>query len=275
MPKKRTVLLAAAAVLLAGAAFGQNPSFDQITVPLSNPGQPGTLIVKNHRGDITVTGYDGAVVVIKAAPAGPAEGANRGAQGLKWIPDGETRLSAAEDNNAVTVTSNSASKTINLQILVPRRFDLKLSVKDNGRIEVDNVAGEMELNNPNGPVRFDHVSGSAIVNTVDGDITGRFVLVTPGLPLAFSSVYGKIDISFPPDADLTVKMKTDEGSIFSDFDIAVEKRKSISEPGEKPGGRRVSLEEWTSGKINKGGTDVLLKSYEGNIYIRKARSGRP
>lgn len=275
MAKKRTVLLAATAVLLAGAVFGQNPSFEQLTVPLSHPGQPGTLIVHQWRGSVTVTGYDGAAVVIKAAPAGPVAGADAGAKGLKWISAGEARLSASEDNNTVTITSNAISKTIDLQILVPRRFDLKASVKDNGRIEVDGISGELELNNPNGLVRFDHVSGSAIVNTVDGDIIGRFDRVIPGLPLAFASVYGKIDVAFPPDADLTVKMKTDQGSIFSDFDIAVDQRKSVSEPGEKPGGRRVSLEEWTSGKINKGGTDVLLKSFEGNIYIRKARSGRP
>jgi len=173
------------------------------------------------------------------------------------------------------VTSNSASKTIDLEIMVPRRFNLKLSVKDNGRIEVVGVAGEMEINNVNGNVRLDRLTGSALVNTVDGDIIGSFDRIPPGLPLAFTSVYGKIDIAFPPDADLTLKMKTDQGTIFSDFDLALEQRKSVSEPAEKAGGRRISLEEWTTGKIGRGGTDVLLKSYEGNITIRKSKAGRP
>lgn len=267
---------AAAAVLFAAAAFGQVPAAEQLTVPLSLSGQPGTLIVNHGRGSVSVTGYEGSVVIVKAAAAGPAgNGPDPSALGMKWIEAGEIRLSASEDHNVVTVISNSSSKTIDLRILVPRRFNLKLSVKDNGRIEVDGVTGEMEINNINGPVLLDRLSGSALVNTVDGDIVGRFDRVTPGLPLAFTSVYGKIDVAFPPDADLTVRMKTDRGSIFSDFDIAVDQRKSLSEPVEKSGGRRVSLEEWSTGKIGKGGTDVLLKSYEGNIYIRKARAGRP
>jgi hypothetical protein len=274
--RKRSFFTAAFAALFAVAAFGQAPSSEQITVPLSAPAQPGTLIVNHGRGNIAVFGYEGAVVIIKAAPAEPSgRGPDRNAPGMKWIAAGEIRMSASEDRNVVTVVSNSADKTIDLRILVPRKFNLKLSVKDNGGIEVDGVTGEMEINNINGPVRLDHLAGSALVNTVDGDIFGRFDRLAPGLPLAFTSVYGKIDVAFPPDADLTVKMKTDRGSIFSDFDIAVDQRKSLSEPTEKPGGRRISLEEWSSGKIGKGGTDVLLKSYEGNIYIRKSRAGRP
>ena len=276
MSIRTVVLVAAAVVLLAPAVPGQNPPAEQITVPLSLPGQPGTLIVPHGRGSLIVNGYDGEAVIVKASPAGPAGGdGDRGAQGLTWVAAGETRLSAMEDGNTVTVMSNSASKTVDLRILVPRRFNLKLSVKDNGRIEVEGVTGEMEINNINGLVRLDRVTGSALVTTVDGDIVCRFDRIPPGLPLAFTSVYGKIDVTFPSDADLTVRMKTDQGSIFSDFDIAVDPRKSLSEPAEKAGGRRVALEDWTLGRIGKGGTDVRLQSYEGNIYIRKSKAGRP
>jgi hypothetical protein len=277
MPIRKTGLIAAAVVALSFAAAGQNPSIEQITVPLSSPDRPGTLIINHDRGAVTVTGYDGAVVVIKAASSGPADSGapDASVRGMKRIAAGEIRLSALENDNAVTVISDSASKTIDLDILVPRRFNLKISVKDNGSIRVDRVAGDMEINNLNGPVQMDRLSGSALVNTVDGDVVCRFDRISPGLPLAFTSVYGNIDVTFPPDADLTVRMKTDQGSIFSDFDVAVEQRKSRSEPAEKTGGRRISLEDWTSGKIGRGGTDVLLKSYEGNIYIRKGRAGRP
>lgn len=273
----RTAFITAAAVaLLAPAVSGRNSPAEQITVPLSAPGQPGTLIVNHGRGSVSVSGYDGPAVIVMASPAGPAGGdAERDARGLTWLAAGETRLSATESGNTVTATTNSATRTIDLRVLVPRRFNLKLSVKDNGRVEVDGVEGEMEINNSNGDVRLDRVSGSAMVHTVDGDVVCRFDRVAPGLPLAFTSVYGKIDVAFPADADLTVRMKTDQGSIYSDFDVAVEPRKSRSEPAEKAGGRRVSLEDWTTGRIGRGGTDVRLQSFEGNIYIRKSRPGRP
>ncbi|MHB8054890.1 MAG: DUF4097 family beta strand repeat-containing protein [Candidatus Aminicenantales bacterium] len=277
MPAQKAGLIAAAVLALSFGASGRNLPIEQITVPLSSPGRPGILIVNHDRGAVTVTGYDGAVVVVKAAPSGPDDSGapDERANGMKKIAAGKIRLSALENDNAVTVISDSASKTIDLDILVPRRFDLKISVRDNGAVRIDGVAGEMEINNLNGPVQLDRLSGSAIVNTVDGDLTCRFDRISPGLPLAFTSIYGKIDVTFPPDADLTVKMKTDQGSIFSDFDIVMDQRKSVSEPADKKGGLRVSLEDWTTGKIGRGGTDVLLKSYEGNIYIRKGRAGRP
>jgi DUF4097 and DUF4098 domain-containing protein YvlB len=129
----------------------------------------------------------------------------------------------------------------------------------------------VEVNNPYGRVEFDRLTGSANVNTVDGDISVRFLGVDTGVPLAFTSVHGKIDVSFPPDVDLTVRVKSDEAMVYSDFDIAVEKRKSRTDPAGKAGGTRIALEEWTTGRIGRGGTDVLLKSFDGNIYIRKTK----
>jgi len=277
MAVRKAWLVAAAVAVLLPAASGSNAPLEQLRVPLSSPGRPGMLIVNHGRGSVSVSGYDGDAVVVRAALSGSseAEGPDAAAKGLKRITAGETRLSAEESDNTVTVLSNSAAKTIDLEILVPRRFNLKLSVKDNGAVRVSGVAGDMEINNLNGPVELDRLAGSALVNTVDGDLTCRFERIVPGLPLAFTSVYGKIDVTFPAGADLTVKMKTDQGAIFSDFDIATDERKSLSEPSEKAGGRRISLEDWTTGRIGRGGTEVLLKSYEGNIYIRKGSAGRP
>jgi hypothetical protein len=261
--------------MLASAAGGWSHPPEQITVPLSQPEQVGRLVCNHGLGSVSVIGYDGTAVVVSATPAEPAADRDGSAEGLTWVAAGEIRLSATESANTVTVTTNSEAKTIDLRILVPRKFNLKIGVKDNGRVEVDGVEGEMEINNANGPVRLDRVSGSALVSTVDGDIVCRFDGISPGRPLAFTSVYGKIDVAFPPNADLTVRMKTDQGSIFSDFAIAVDPRKSLEEPADKAGVRRILLEEWTSGKIGRGGNEVLLKSFEGNIYIRKSKAGRP
>jgi hypothetical protein len=156
-----------------------------------------------------------------------------------------------------------------LDIFVPFRFSVKLSVRDDGDVVVEGLTGDAEVDNPNGHIRLDQMTGSANVNSVDGDITARFLGVSPGVPLALTTVHGKIDVTFPGDASLAVRMKSDEGMVYSDFDIVVEKRKTRTEPAVKPGGTRVSLEEWTTGRIGRGGTDVLLKSYDGNIYIRR------
>ena len=89
--------------------------------------------------------------------------------------------------------------------------------------------------------------------------------------MAFSSIEGKIDVTFPADVKAYVKMKSDNGDIFSDFDIEIDKRKTQVNKSDKTGVYKISLEDWTNGKINGGGPEILLKTLEGNIYIRKGK----
>jgi hypothetical protein len=272
MALKRRLLLGAAVLVLAGAAWGQERPFEQIVVPLTRPDRPGKLVLERHQGSISVTGYEGAVVLVKASFQDSPESTrpDKAAAGMKPISAASIQLDAQEAENVVTVDAHSRSKSVALDIFVPFRFSVKLGVQDDGDVVVNGLTGDVEVDNPNGHVRLDRLTGSANVNTVDGDITVTFQGVAAGLPLALTTVHGKIDATFPADADLTVRMKSNEGMVYSDFDIAVEKRKTRTEPSAKTGGTRIALEEWTTGRIGRGGTDVLLKSFDGNIYIRKA-----
>ena len=271
MDIKQRILLGLVAVALAGLATAQENQPQQIVVPLTRPEKPGKLIIERQQGSISVKGYKGTVVLIKAflrRSTGTAP-SDRDADGLKPVSAPAIQLDAQEVDNVVTVDAHSRNKSIDLDISVPARFALRLGVLDDGDVIVDGLTGDVEVSNPYGRVQLDHLTGSANVNTVDGDISVRFLGVDTGVPLAFTSFHGKIDVAFPPDVDLTVRVKSDEGMVWSDFDIAVEKRRSRTDPAGKTGGTRVSLEEWTTVRIGRGGTDVLLKSFDGNIYIRK------
>ena len=118
---------------------------------------------------------------------------------------------------------------------------------------------------------LENISGSAVVNTIDGHILANFNKVTPELPMAFSSIEGKIDVTFPANVKADVKMKSDNGNIFSDFDIEIDKRKTQVNKSDKSGAYKISLENWSNGKINGGGPEILFKTLEGNIYIRTGK----
>jgi hypothetical protein len=274
---KQRKLLGFIVVVLAGFCWAQDNQAEQIIVPLSNPGQPGKLILEQHLGSISVKGYEGTVVLIKAFLRRSGEGAfpSREAEGMKPIPAAAIQLDAQEVGNVVTVDAHTRSKSVDVDVLVPFRFSAKLGVRDDGDVVVQDLAGEVEVDNPYGHVRLARLSGSASVNTVDGDISAQFKNINPGVPLAFTSIHGKVDVTFPPDVGLTVRMKSDEGMVYSDFDIALEKRKSVSSPAGTTGGTRIALEEWTTGRIGRGGTDVLMRSFDGNVYIRKSRGSPP
>jgi hypothetical protein len=277
MSQKRCRLLGAIALVLAVAGLAWAGQTEQISVPLTNPDRAGKLVLERHQGSVSVKGYEGATVLIKASIRRPAgSGSFEGeAGGLKPIPAAAVQLDAQEADNVVTVDAHSRTKSIDLEIFVPFRFSVKLGVRDDGDVVVDGLTGDAEIDNLNGPIRLDRMTGSANVNSVDGDITARFLGVSPGVPMAFTSVHGKVDVAFPADAGLTVRMKSDEGMVYSDFDIVVEKRTTRTEPAVKSGGTRVALEEWTTGRIGRGGTNVLLKSFDGNIYIRRNLFPRP
>ena len=34
---------------------------------------------------------------------------------------------------------------------------------------------------------------------------------------------------------------------------------------------RLSTDDWTYGKVNGGGAEVMMKTFNGNIYLRKAK----
>ncbi|CCH51921.1 hypothetical protein BN8_00879 [Fibrisoma limi BUZ 3] len=272
------IVTAIALLLLTGSApvFAQDDVKEQLVVPLTDPGKPGSMEIGLINGFIHVVGYNGKDVVIDAASDGQrrttrSESRNT-ESGMRRIPTGNSlEVSAEERNNRVKVHATSHAKPVNLTIKVPQRFSLKLSTVNSGDITVENVNGELEINNVNGPIELTNISGSAVANTVNGDLRATFRDVDPKTPMAFSTLNGRVDVTFPSNAKANVKMKSDRGDIFSDFDIDIEKAQPKATRSSQSGMYRVSVEDWVYGKINGGGPEVMMKSMQGSIYVRKGK----
>jgi hypothetical protein len=254
-------------ILIAQILFSQNNGIEQITVPMSHPNNPGVLILNHFKGSIFVTGYDGNLIIVKAKLRYHDSGERN--DNLKHLSSSSIQLSATEKNNEITVKSNSMVKTIDLEINVPENFSLRIQNQDNGNITAGNLSGEMDISNVNGDINLNNISGSALLNTVDGSIIVRFSKVTPNVPMAFSTMEGNVDITFPGDVNVNLKMKSEHGEIFSDFDVDIKKREQKTKKLYKTGSVKVYLEEWIYGKINAGGPEILIKSFDGNIFVRK------
>ncbi|GGG49253.1 DUF4097 family beta strand repeat-containing protein [Hymenobacter glacieicola] len=272
----RTLL---ALLVLAGARplAAQQASKEQLIVALSSPGKPGVLHLKLVGGSIRVEGTSGRDVVIDVANR--ASNRRESSSSDDAAPNGMRRLSkvngldvtAQEKDNHVYLKTQSWQNPVDFVIKVPRQFSLQLATVNDGNISVQNVAGELEISNVNGSIRLEDVAGSAVLNTVNGDIVSTFREITGGVPMAFSSVNGKIDVSLPARAKADLKLKSDRGEIYSDFDLAVDNSAPKVTRTAKDGTYRVSQESWTSGKLNGGGAEFMMKTLNGNIYIRKAK----
>ncbi len=239
-----------AAVFTAGGQVSSKPLIEEkktITIPLSQPSSSGRLRVNHYKGSIKVSGYDGTLVM---ATATYRESVAKSGKNSNTVPE----LSAVERNNDVTIYTDSERLTVDLDIMVPRNMDLHLQTYDNGRIEVTNVTGEMEINNTNGPITLIGVSGPAMLSTIDGNILVKFSDIPAETPMAFTSISGDIDLTFPAAANLNLKMKTEYGAIFHDSSIKLFTDKSS-------GSLKIGI-------LNRGGAEAMIKTLNGNIYIR-------
>jgi hypothetical protein len=194
------------------------------------------------------------------------------AAGLKQIPLASSGLTVEEDNNHVTVEIESFRRAYDLDIKVPAGSSLKLETTNFGKIHVENVSGEVEVENVNGPITLQNVSGTVVASTTNGDIEAVLTRVAPDKPMSFATFNGDVDVALPADARASVRLKSQEGDVYSDFDLALKAAPVKTEESGKASGRfHVSIERAAQGTINGGGVELKLETYNGNIYIRKKK----
>jgi DUF4097 and DUF4098 domain-containing protein YvlB len=141
---------------------------------------------------------------------------------------------------------------------------------------VTGVDGELDVNDVNGSVTLNNVSGSAIAHALNGRVLVTFNRINQK-PMAFSSLNGDIDVTFPADLKANLSLKSDRGEIFSDFDVQVQASapQQTVEDSRKDGGKyKVKIDKTVHGTIGGGGPELQFTNFNGSIYIRKAGAAR-
>jgi DUF4097 and DUF4098 domain-containing protein YvlB len=209
-----------------------------------------------------------------AGPEAQKEKKERSHEGMRLITAAMTGLTVEEDNNTVTVSTDSWKYSIDLTIQVPYASSLELSSTTDGKILVENVNGDLEINGGNGSVMLRNVSGSAVVHTMNGDIEAVLSKVSSDKPLSFSNMNGDLDITLPADVKVNIKLKSQMGNVYSDFDVVLkqtaQKVEASDLKGEK-GQYRISFDKAIYGAINGGGQEITLTTFNGDIFIRKKK----
>ena len=269
-------MLAAMVFCLAGRWSAAQAPDNRIAVPLSDSTRPASVRAHLLNGSITVKGGDVKEVVVEARSRhddGRHEGRSEGrAEGMKRIPMTSTGLNIEAENNQVRISADSVSRTVDLVITVPVHTSLSLHTVNDGNISVTGVDGELDVNDVNGEVDLKNIGGSVVAHALNGHVVATFNRLDPQKSMAFSSLNGDIDVTFPPDLKATVSLRTDNGEVFSDFDIKLQpttSQQTVEDDRGKGGKYRVKVEKTMKGTINGGGQDIQFKNFNGNIYIRK------
>lgn len=261
---------------------------NDFTIPLSDPSKRGTLKAHLNYGSITVKGTARKDVLVGYKQEkddddddddrdrdrdhgrdGYRKKSNSTSDGLKKISGGGMEIEASENNNFVKVGSDSWNTKTSLIIEVPSGMDLKVSTYNDGDIMVTNIQGEVELTNYNGEITALNISGSVVATTYNGEIKATFDKVTEGTPMSYSTYNGDIDLTFPANLKATFKMKTEQGDIYTGFDMAVASSGPVQKKDAKSGAFKLVIDEWKKGDVGGGGGEITIRNYNGDIKIRK------
>jgi len=265
--------LALMSLMFVTTAFAQSGSTETLTVPLSSPGKQYSLKVHLVTGSIKVSGYDGKDVIINVTPRndGDEEDSRITGSGMKRIStQGGFEVTAKEADNTVTVNTGNPSKAVDIELKVPQDVKLKVGTVNDGEVIVENLKGELEVNNVNDKITLTNISGSVVATTVNGDINVTFKTIDPTAPMAFTTLNGEVNVTLPPDAKVNLKVKSDNGDVFSDFDIDIDKTPAKIDKVTEPGLYKIKKDAWVYGKINGGGPEMIMKNMQGDIYVKKA-----
>ncbi len=269
----RALVCAATVAVCAGATTPLNA--DRTVVSFSDPSRPGTLVVRIVMGGIVIKGADVKDVTIDShshdfhGPISPDP--EEESRGLRRLMQG-TSITVEEHDNRITIESPVVTRPADMEIQVPRHTNLELSSVNAGNITVEGVEGELEVGNVNGSITLNNVGGSVVAHTVNGRVMAKLTRVTPQKSMAFTSLNGAVDVSLPASAKANLKLRSDNGSIFTDFDLHVlsDPGSPVSEDTRGEGGRfRIEVNKAVYGSVNGGGPEIEARTFNGNVYVRK------
>jgi hypothetical protein len=255
----------------AGAA--QQPDGDQVTVPLSDPSRLALLDISLVQGSITVRGGSrrDVLVVARSEADRASRRSDPDAAGLRRLPQ-TAGFRISEEANRVNIRSDSPSRSISFDVEVPLRTNLRLKTVNGGELRVDNVEGEIDVSNTNGGITLTSVAGSVVAGTTNGNVRASLTRVTADKEMAFTSLNGAIDVTLPSSTKASLRMRSDNGDVYSDFDVQLkpEPLPTVSESTSARGRYRISRNRSIVGTINGGGPDFELRTFNSNVYVRKA-----
>lgn len=209
------------------------------------------------------------------------------------IPENTSVIIGGPDVRDSTVAVDRSSMAMKIIESIQITLDAQIGSILSGDVTVENIAGDMEINTFDGTVTLIDVSGAAVVNTLDGSVTAVFSKTSAGKPMAFSTIDGDVDVTLPPGSKATVTASNIDGDVYTDFDINLVNEVCSDDPQNsamsvnpgagntsgKYGSRQVDYHmggmgipgNSITGEINGGGVKVLMKTIDGDIFIRQGK----
>lgn len=257
-----------AACVALGMSAQETP--DRITVPFGAPGQPKKVRVELLTGSITVRSHAGPDVIVEAQAPGSSRRTETRTDGLRRLDAQGSGLRVDQSENTIRIGSSALHIPVSITVQTPRDTSLVLKTVNGGQVLVESINGDIEAHNTNGAVTLTNVSGTVVAHSLNGTVKATLDQVTAGKPMSFSTLNGDIDVTLPADTKANLRMKTDHGEVYTDFDVKLGAQPAPEPAAEPAKGRyRIRMDRGVQGTINGGGPEFRFTTLNGRIYLRK------
>ncbi|MCH5686236.1 DUF4097 domain-containing protein [Niabella sp. W65] len=244
------------------------------------PKKTGTLKV-NIPG-ATIEGYDGNEIVFSAPELKNGDKDER-AEGLQLvsgsglIDNTGLNLSVRENGNIIDVDYVARKDREAVNIKVPNTMSVKVITtgvtNSDWPVSIKDFKGELEVSTMYNPISLQNITGPVNAKTVHGELNAKFASTVKG-PVSLVSVYKFIDVSIPSNLKANINLSSKNGDIYAASGLDI-KKEAIKDEKNNDGEDARTLKDWSRsseiiGTLNGGGgTDLILKTSFGKIYLRK------
>jgi len=181
----------------------------------SDPAKPGVLKIRLWYASVSIHGADVPDVTVSAGAA--ATHAAPRSDGLRVLTS-KQGYTLTEKDNVMNLDYGWGVQAADFDLTVPRSTSVVVTSSIGGNVACADLAGDIEIHGLNGRIDLADLLGGALVETVNGQVRATVKELHDGRPLSFTSMNGKIVILVPPEAKATVRFRTHNGAILTDFD---------------------------------------------------------
>jgi hypothetical protein len=200
--------------------------------------------------EIKVVPHAGGVTICAVYPNENSDASNSCQPGGPTF-NSEARPQNRESSGTMNIRNNDVNVEFKVRVPVGVAF---VGRTVNGEIAAKALNGNVDSRTVNGSIDI-ATAGYARARTVNGEISARMGRADWKDTLDFKTVNGGIDLDFPASLNTTIEAETFNGEIESDFPLKVLGRIS---------------RKHMSGTIGEGGRELLLKTFNGSIRVKKS-----
>jgi hypothetical protein len=251
---------------------------------LPNISSSGILYIYNITGFIKVEGYNGNKVLIEMDEKITADDNT-------ILENGKKEFKLGFDQKADTIIAFIAAPydsrprrtwyynderneieyqfSVDYTVKVPFGMNLHISTVNDGKIIVNNVTGNLNVNNVNEEILINNAKGKTHAHTVNGDVTVSYIS-DPSEESSYYTVNGNIHASYTSNLSADLQFKSMHGDFYTDYTNAELLPATVTKLQEKKDGSTVyKLNAFTSVRFGKGGKLFKFETLNGNVYIKK------